>query len=58
MTLLAEARTCRAMTRKTEQKPRAAETAEEREKRLADALRANLRRRKTAKKPDKDAGQP
>ncbi|XBQ15433.1 MAG: hypothetical protein ABL308_10755 [Oceanicaulis sp.] len=42
------------MTRKTDQKPPSGETADEREKRLAEALRANLRRRKAAKKPEKD----
>ncbi|MFW6413173.1 MAG: hypothetical protein ACOC0V_03475 [Oceanicaulis sp.] len=58
MTGFAEAVTWSAMTDPNRPKQRVVEPEPDREERLAAALRANLRRRKTAKKPDKDAGQP
>ncbi|MFP4518142.1 MAG: hypothetical protein ACLFQ5_01665 [Oceanicaulis sp.] len=46
------------MSENQPRKPKPAETQSEREKRLAEALRANLKRRKAAKKPEKDDQSP
>jgi hypothetical protein len=46
------------MSEKAPSKPGAGETAAQREQRLAEALRANLKRRKAAKKPEKAPREP
>ncbi|MGJ3231343.1 MAG: hypothetical protein ACFE0P_06065 [Oceanicaulis sp.] len=46
------------MSDKPASKPPRAETQSEREQRLAEALRANLKRRKAAKKPEKAQREP
>lgn len=46
------------MSEKAPSKPPAGETPSAREQRLAEALRANLKRRKAAKKTEKDKRAP
>ena len=46
------------MSEKSPSKSASGETQSEREQRLAEALRANLKRRKAAKKPEKGSGPP
>jgi len=46
------------MSEKSQSKKAGSEAPGERERRLAEALRANLKRRKAAKRPEKDADAP
>lgn len=46
------------MSEKTPRKPAGDATPEARQQRLAEALRANLKRRKAAKKPEKTTREP
>jgi len=46
------------MSEKTPRKPADAPGPDAREQRLAEALRANLKRRKAAKKPEKTTREP